>query len=108
MTSGLAGVPFRVRLWHATSGGLQSQTYTNGDNGAYAVATGGANYIGSMTGVFEQFGDYAVAILTPDYGSISVKLQAGVQVMFWDMQTLAAFTPGNASSFALHLECKQD
>jgi hypothetical protein len=101
MTTGLSGINFRARLWSA------APTYGAGDNGAYSVATGGANLLASFTGAFEQFGDGAVAQLMPEYGSPCIKLASG-QSVFWDLQTLDTFTPQSGKTFQLILEGKQD
>lgn len=100
-TSGMAGIPFRVRFWSSLP------TYTSGDNATYAVATGYSAYLGSYTGAFEQFGDGASAMLQPDSGSACVDLSSG-QSIFWDMQTLAVFTPASAKTFTIVPEVKQD
>lgn len=100
-TTGLSGISVRVRLWTA------QPTYVNGDNGTYAIATGAAGYLGSFTGAFEQFADGATSLLLPDAGSPCVDLTSG-QVGFWDIQTLAAFTPQSGKTFTLIPEVKQD
>lgn len=101
-TSNMQGVSFRVRLW------ITAPTYTNGDNGAYVVATGNAGYLGAMTGFFEQWGDGAMATLQVDYGpEINVKLASG-QSIYWDMETLTGYTPSSAAVFTFVPEVKQD
>lgn len=95
-TAGLSGVSVAVRLWRAPP------TYSAGDNGGYAVATGAADFIAKFTGTFEQFGDGAVAELDPNAGSIvALKLASG-QSVYWDLQTLSAIAaPQSAATFTL-------
>lgn len=100
-TTGLAAINFKARLWAAPP------TYTNGDGGAYAVATGAAGYLGSFTGAFEQFADGACAFLLPDTGSPAIALAAG-QVVYVDLMNLDAFTPQSGKTFTITAECKQD
>jgi hypothetical protein len=101
-TANLGSVGVKVRLWSA------APTYTNGDNGAYAVATGAAGHLGTFTGTFEQFGDGASAALVPDAGSFdSIKLAAG-QLIYWDLQTTTAFTPQSGKTFTLVPQVLQD
>lgn len=101
-TTGLDGVQIKVRFWSA------APTYTNGDNGAYAVATGAAGYLGSMTVTLEQFADGASGNGSPAVGSeIAFSLGSGTSV-FWDMQTLSIFTPQASKTFTLTAETLQD
>ena len=100
--TGLSGVGVTVRLWSV------APTYTNGDNGAYAVATGGAGYLGKFTGTFEQFGDGAAAELVPAVGSFeAIKLAAG-QLLYWDLQITSAATPQSGKTFTLVPQVLQD
>lgn len=101
-TTGLAGVSVSVRLW------TTAPTYTNGDNGGYAVATGAAGYVGKWSGVFEQDADGARATLTPEGGfPVSLKLASGTTAA-WDLQTNADFTPQSGKTFTLTAYAKQD
>jgi hypothetical protein len=101
-TTGLSGTTMTVRLWSA------APTYTNGDNGAYAVATGAASFIAKFSGTFEQFADGAVAVLTPNSGTaLLLKLAAG-QTVYWDLQTNAIFTPQSGATFTLVPQIAQD
>ena len=65
-TSGWGGVTLSVSFWAA------APTYTYGDGGAYAVATGAANYLGSCVVTLNQFGDGASGI-----GNVCSKCFAG-------------------------------
>lgn len=102
-TTGLAGINVRVRLWTA------APTYANGHGGAYSVTAGHAGYLGSFTGVFEQFADGAVAILTCDYGPGGVKCDlASGQSVFWDLQTLTSFPQQASKTVTLVAEVDQN
>ena len=101
-TTGLSAISVAVRLWSA------APTYTNGDNGAYAVATGAASFLGKFTGTFEQFGDGAVAELEPSVGSLSSLKLASGQLVYWDLQATTAFTPQAAKTFTLIPQVLQD
>jgi len=103
-TTGLSGISVVVRLWST------APTYTNGDGGAYAVATSGngANLLGIFSGTFEQYADGAAAILTPQPGfAYSLKLASGTTVA-WDLQTQLGFTPQSGKTFTLSPYVKQD
>lgn len=101
-TTGLSGVAVVVRVWAA------APTFTNGDNGAYAVATGAANYLGKFAGTFEQFADGAVAELVPSVGSVVGVVGAVAGSIYWDLQTSTAFTPQSGKTFTLTAEVDQD
>ena len=101
-TTGLSAIQFKVRLW------TTAPTYTNGDNGAYAVATGAAGYIGSFLATFEQFADGATAIGAPTVGAeVAFKLGSGTAI-FWDMEAITGFTPQSAKTFTIAAEILQD
>lgn len=100
-TTGLSAKPVAVRLWTA------APTYTNGDNGAYAVATGAAGYLGKFTGTFEQFADGAVADLSLAVGAqLRVNLASGTAI-YWDLQIVTGFTPQSGKTFTLTAEVGQ-
>lgn len=100
-TTGLAAIDVAVRLWAV------APTYTNGDNGAYAVATGAAGYLGKFTGTCEQFADGAVCNLSLAVGQhISVKL-ASTNDVYWDLQAVTGFTPQSGKTFTLTPEIVQ-
>jgi hypothetical protein len=101
-TTGLSGISMTVHLWSA------APTYTNGDNGAYAVATGAAGFLGKYTGTFEQFGDGAVCRMTPYDGVVDVLKLASGQLVYWDLQTNAIFTPISGATFTLVPQVLQD
>lgn len=98
--SGWDGVVIRVRLWSA------APTYTNGDGGAYAVATGGAGLLGVFDVTLSQFGDAATGMAGPSAGSAAwFKLPSGTAV-FWDAQYTgsAALTPASGQTLTLIAE----
>jgi hypothetical protein len=98
-TTGWGGALLRVRLF------TLPPTYTNGDNGAYALATGSANYIGRFDVTLEQVGDGAMGIAAPGEGNgvyISLTGTGGVGI-YWDIQYLSAgaLTPVAQQTFTL-------
>ncbi len=100
-TTGLAGIQVAVQLWSV------APTFTTGDNGAYAVATGAAGYLGRFTGTFQQFADGAVCELAPVVGPhLSVKL-ASTNLVYWDLQAVTGFTPQSGKTFTLTPEIVQ-
>ncbi|MGE5512369.1 MAG: hypothetical protein ACM31O_14070 [Bacteroidota bacterium] len=103
-TSGMAGIVLRVEFWSA------APTFTNGDNGAYAVATGAANWLGAADVVLTQVGDGAYGVGVPDIGGdIGVKLASG-QTVYWSMLVTnsGGFTPASSQTFTLVPEIVQN
>ena len=84
-----------VNLWRA------APTYTNGDGGAYAVATGSASWLANFLITLTQLGDGAVGA-GPLTGAneLALKLASGASV-FWDLQILTAATAGMGQTFTL-------
>ena len=101
-TSGLDLVQIRIRFWRT------APTYTNGDNGAYAVATGASGYLGKAEVTLEQFGDGATGC-APIYerSDLRIKLASG-STIGWDMQVLTAFTPSANQTFTMTLDAEED
>lgn len=97
-TSGMGGVSFAVEFWSA------APTFTNGDGGAYAVATGGAGWLGSATVAnMVQVGDGAHGVAVPDtVAAIDFALASGTSI-FWTLQVTssAGFTPASGQTFSL-------
>jgi hypothetical protein len=93
-TSGWGNVTVTVTLWS------DEPTYTNGDGGAYVPATGAAAFLGQYSGTFVQFGDGAVAVLTPLQGSAPVA-HANGQAVYWDVQINSVATPTSGQTFTL-------
>jgi hypothetical protein len=72
----------QVDLWTA------APTFTNGDRGAFAPATGTAGHRAAFTCIFSpEYGDGAYAECTPNSGSETVKLASGTSI-FWTLQAL--------------------
>jgi hypothetical protein len=97
VTTGWGAVVAAVRFWSA------APTYTNGDGGAYGVATGAAGYLGSMSVTLSQFGDGAAGVGTPAAGSaLWIKLASGSAV-YWDLQytSSGSLTPISGQTFTL-------
>jgi hypothetical protein len=103
-TTGMGSATFTIEFWSA------APTFTNGDGGAYAVATGAAKWLGSMTiTTFTQVGDGAYGIGTPPVGSeISMNLGPGNSQVFWTLDATVGFTPISGQTFTLVAEELQD
>lgn len=101
-TSGMGAVVFKIDLW------TTAPTFTNGDNGAYAVATGAAVWLGSVTIALTQAADGAYGVAIPDVGQgVNFALASGTTI-FWSMQTNTVFTPASSQTFTLVPEIRQD
>ena len=95
VTTGWAGIGYQIDFWRA------APTFTNGDGGAYAVATGAANYLGSYTGTFAQAGDGAYSEAAPVLGNVvAPKLASGASI-FWTIKITSAATPISGQTFTL-------
>lgn len=94
------GTTFTVNLWTA------APTYTNGDGGTYAVATGSAGYLCTLNFTLTQFGDGAAGAAAPAVGNACGPRLASGTSIFWDLQYTgsAALTPLNAQTFTLTAE----
>lgn len=104
-TSGWGAVPLFVEFWQA------APTVTNGDGGAYAIATGAANWLGSMTFAgLVQVADGAYCAAVPDVGgSVDFALASGT-VIYWTLQYIgtASLTPASGQTITLIPEIVQD
>jgi hypothetical protein len=98
-TSGWGGVNVSINLWSA------APTYTNGDGGAYAPATGGASWLTNfLVSAMVQFGDGAVGAGSPTIANeMMIKLASGTAI-FWDLQILSAAIPTSGQTFTLTAE----
>ncbi len=95
VTTGWGAVTLQVTLWSA------APTYTNGDNGAYAVATGSANRLAQYQVTLTQDADGASgngALLVGN--AAAIKLASGTAI-YWDIQTLTAATPIANQTFTI-------
>jgi len=99
----LSGVNILVDLWSS------APTFTNGDNGAYAVATSGAGayWLGQLTFAMQQLGDAGVAAAVLPDGPMLLKLAAGVTDIYWSAQILSALSKTSAQAFTLTAEVEQ-
>jgi hypothetical protein len=99
VTTGWGNVNLSINLW------TTAPTYTNGDGGAYVVATGSAGWIANflINGML-QFGDGAIGSggLT-SANEMAIKLTSGTAI-FWDIQILSAATPISGQTFTLTAE----
>lgn len=108
VTTGWDASTFYVRLW------TSAPTYTNGDNGAYAVATGAAYWLGTFSITLAQVADGAYGAGVPTVGNgipwQSVANPSVVPtVLYWDLQYTAAagVTPTSGQTFTLVPEMLQ-
>ena len=77
-------VGLQVDIWSA------APTFTNGDGGAWALATGSASHLGTYTGTFSAVnGDGVYAELAPTVGTVCVPVSPG-STIFWTLQTTSA------------------
>lgn len=101
-TTGFSAATFTIRLWST------APTYTNGDNGAYAVATGAAGWLGSFTATLEQQADGAYGAGVPTAGNgVVFALPVDQTAIYWDLQITSAATPIASQTFTLTLEVLQ-
>lgn len=104
VTTGWDQSPVTVRLWSS------APTYTNGNFGPYAVATGAAKFIGQFNIILNQFGDGASGQgVTPYCGPVYETLVgSGNTTIYWDLQsTGASVNPVSAQTFTLTLEMEK-
>lgn len=109
LTTGFTTFQGHIDLWSA------APTFTNGDNGAYAPATGSASWLGHMTtvpaGTYDQFGDgAAIRVLnggaaTDDYSRDPIFFPKPA-ALYWSLRELDAtgFTPISGQTFTLVLD----
>jgi hypothetical protein len=104
-TTGMGGVAFAIEFWSA------APTFTNGDNGAYAIATGAATWLGSATVAnMVQVADGAYGVAVPDtVAAIDFALASGTSI-FWTLQVTnsGAFTPTSGQTFTLAAAAQQN
>lgn len=91
------GTTLNVNLWSA------APTYTNGDGAVYAVATGGANFLGSCAVTLTQYADAASGRCAPDVGNEINFLPVG-QAVFWDLRGTATVTKTSGQTFKITSE----
>jgi hypothetical protein len=100
--TGIAGKNMRAWLYNSdptANSGVQA-----GDNVAFSNKSAG--YIGTMSGLFRAMQNGAVVTLVPDEGgSIKTLPGSGAKTIWYQLQTLDAFTPSaNSMTFAPTLE----
>jgi hypothetical protein len=98
-----ASAAFRIHLFSA------APTVSNGDNGVFSIATGAADYLGSLDVNSMQAGaDGCMGHGAPNIGSqIAVKLNSG-QILYGLVEVRGAYTPGAQEVFIVVLEVLQD
>ena len=109
LTTGFTTFQGHIDLWDA------APTFSNGDNGAYAVATGAANWLGHLTtevsSAYNAFGDGAKLAATPGAsftatGSMPIPLRrVSGGLIYWSLREIDAtgFTPIANQTFTLAL-----
>lgn len=101
-TTGLDGIQLDIDLWSA------APTFTNGDNAAYAVATGAAGYLGSVRITMVQATDGAYGIATPNIGDAIFFALASGAAIFWTMRSVGAWPRQASKTFTIQPEIQQD
>lgn len=102
VTTGWSGAALTVTLWRT------APTYTNGDGGSYAVATGGAARLGAFACTLTQYGDGASGECSVSTGNFAtIALPSGTSV-YWDIQTGGSLTPISGQTFTLTAETVAD
>lgn len=95
ITTGLSAVSLTIEFWSA------APTFTNGDNGAYTVATGAAGHLGRADVAMTQVADGAYGIGVPFVGGdMDIKLASGTTIL-WTVKTNTAFTPISGQTFTI-------
>ncbi len=102
-TSGWSGGTVNIELYSV------APTFTNGDGGTYAVATGSAAYLGTMSCTFGatygsatigQAGDGAYAECVPYQGTVMAPHTAsGVKTVYWAMYATSTLTKASGATF---------
>jgi len=105
-TSGWSGLSVQIDTW------ASAPTFTNGDGGTYAVATGSAAYLGSYNCTFGgvqgsanlgQAGDGAYAECVPSSGVVNVPRLPGsaasTSPVYWSMVSLSTATKTAGATF---------
>lgn len=97
------GDTFTVELWS------RPPTFTNGDNGAYAVATGTQAFLGSFAFTLTQVADGAYGVAIPATGSEIGLALPGTKV-WWSLKYTGSggVTPASSQQFRLVPEIVQN
>ena len=98
VTTGWSGVAITITLWSA------APTYSNGDGGVYAVATGMSHFLGQYQVSLIQGGDGAAGRAGVMAGP-GLVLPLSVTTVYWDMEIFNAATPISGQTFTLTAEC---
>jgi hypothetical protein len=89
------GTLVQVNFWKA------QPTYTNGDLQPYAVATGSANYIGTMSGTFTAFGDGSSTAMYPSPQVALLLKPSSAANIYWDVQAVTTGIPVSAQTLTI-------
>jgi hypothetical protein len=95
--TGVAGAVIRIHLFNSDP--TASSGVVAGDNAAYSNKQAG--WFGSFSGTMRTFSDGARGVLVPDEGVSRIAFPAtGAKNVWWQLQTLSAFTPSaNSTTF---------
>lgn len=94
-TTGWNGVGLIITLWTA------APTYTNGDGGTYAVATGSSKKASRYSCTLIQDGDGANCVAFPIAGTTPAITPAASTTVPWDVQIISTATPISAQTFTV-------
>lgn len=113
-TTGLTGFQVAVDLWRS------APTFTNGDNGAWAVATGATVWVGRLVSqvsdAYSIAGDGSFLHLTPGHSYLDGYATAPIRMfrspgdrLYWSLRLLSAagYTPAANQTFTLSLAFDQ-
>ena len=92
------GTTLTLNLW------TSAPTYTNGDGGTYAVATGGASHVAQFNCILTQYGDAAQGECQITVNNFAILKLASGTAVYWDLQTTAAATPISGQTFTVTAE----
>ena len=92
-TTGWNGVGLIITIWNA------APTYTNGDGGTYAVATGSAKKVSRYSCTLIQDADGANCVAAPLVGSAPAIAPAASTTVPWDIQITSSATPISGQTF---------
>jgi hypothetical protein len=94
---GTAGIQIRLHVFNSDP--TASTGVVGGDNAAWSNKQAG--WVGSFSGTMRSFSDGSCGVLVPDEGSLRIcNPVSGAKTLFWQLQTLGAFTPSaNSTTF---------
>lgn len=94
-TTGWGAVTLLINLWVA------APTYTNGDGGTYAVATGAASWRVQYSCTLVQYADGASCSMIPLVGNAPVLHPSSGTAIYWDIEIASSATPISGQTYTL-------